>query len=343
MKLSSVPTKFNIPFANGAGASYIRAIPQASQTGTSPGAASLTDGFPPATFVSTSGGGVPPSGQDFNGILKQITQWSQWASAGNAVQYDSAFATAIGGYPAGAVLSSTPAGVLWVSTVDDNLTNPNTGGAGWVQIPTAVSGYGVDTGVANALSVTLSNPPPALYDGMRIVFRAANTNTTSCTINWGGLGAVSLVAVGANLGAGVIVAGAIYEAIYVASLSAFALIGQTAGQVIVPNAVIPGAAVNLSQLDGQNSSNGYQNVPSGVTRRWISSTVVLGTAGSLNFSKPFPTSVFGANAMVSGATNDGHLMRITGVSLTGISYDWDAFNTNSGGQTRNVFVEAVGN
>jgi len=55
--------------------------PQASQIGITNCAASLTDGFPPLTFVPVAQGGCPPFGSDFNGILRQITQWSQWMQA----------------------------------------------------------------------------------------------------------------------------------------------------------------------------------------------------------------------------------------------------------------------
>src|ERR1700733_10951473 len=99
MLQSSSPPKFPIPWAASAGIPYIRSIPVPSQIGLQNGAASLTTGFPPLTFTPAGAGGPPPFGEDFNGILKQITQWSQWQAAGGPIFYDSAFATAIGGYP----------------------------------------------------------------------------------------------------------------------------------------------------------------------------------------------------------------------------------------------------
>lgn len=135
MLASGIPAKFNIPWANGAGGSFIRPIPQASQIGVQDGAASLTDGFPPLNFVPVASGGVPPFGQDFNGILKQITQWAQWYSAGGPIVWDSAFSSAVGGYPAGAlVASAVTVGILWISTADNNTSNPDTGGANWLKI-----------------------------------------------------------------------------------------------------------------------------------------------------------------------------------------------------------------
>jgi len=133
---SSVPPKFPIVWGSSAGSAYIRSIPVPSQIGTQNCAASLTDGFPPLTFVPSVAGGCPPFGADFNGILKQVTQWNQWQQASGPIFYDSGFAAAIGGYPSGSMLNSavTP-GTIWMSTADNNTTNPDAGGANWVQAP----------------------------------------------------------------------------------------------------------------------------------------------------------------------------------------------------------------
>lgn len=132
---TNIPTRFHIPFANAAGSGFIRPIPEASQIGIQDGAASLETGFPPLCFQPVASGGVPPFGEDFNGLLKQITQWAQWQATGAAMLFDGAFATAIGGYPKGAELaSSVTVGTFWRSTVDNNTTDPDGGSAaGWVQ------------------------------------------------------------------------------------------------------------------------------------------------------------------------------------------------------------------
>lgn len=182
MKSSDVPVKFNIPFASGAVSSYVAAIPEASQIGISAGRASLTDGFPPDTFSPTGSGGVPPYGKDFNGILKQITQWSQWQGAGATVMYDSAFASAIGGYPIGALLSSATAGRLWLCTVENNSSNPDAGGTGWVAIqnslatqtisaagsPASTARFVELTGTTSTYTTTLLDP--ATQAGVQVYF-----------------------------------------------------------------------------------------------------------------------------------------------------------------------------
>lgn len=129
MQDSQIPAKFQAPFAYQATTGYIRSIPL------NPGssvAASLSLGFPPLTATPVEAGGTPPNIQDFNGILNQITAWSQWNQAGGPVVYDSAFSTAIGGYPKGAILANaSTVGAFWISTVDNNTSNPDTGGANW--------------------------------------------------------------------------------------------------------------------------------------------------------------------------------------------------------------------
>lgn len=131
MLAASIPAKFPIPFAANAGGSFVRAIP--TTTGT-PGAASLDQGFPPITFTPVGAGGDPPDGRDMNGILKEVTSWNQWQQAGGPIGYDGTFSAAISGYPIGALISSATLGQFWLSTVDGNTTDPDTGGGGWSAI-----------------------------------------------------------------------------------------------------------------------------------------------------------------------------------------------------------------
>lgn len=154
MQSTDVPSRFPIPFANGAGAGFIRDIPTAAAT--TPGAASLTEGFPPECFQPIAAGGVPPAGEDMNGVLFRVTGWARWQAAGGPVTFNSAFATAIGGYPAGAFLQSaiTP-GLFFISTAENNTTNPDAGGAGWqAVIPAKASSAQVVAGTDDASFIT---------------------------------------------------------------------------------------------------------------------------------------------------------------------------------------------
>jgi len=134
MKEADIPDKFPIPWANSASGTHKRSIPTSSQIGTTDGRASLEDGWVPLNFIDESAGGVPPSGKDDNGIKNRMTATLRWYSAGMHPKYDSSFSTAIGGYPLGAVLMKSDNSGFWRSTADDNTTNPDTGGAGWVSM-----------------------------------------------------------------------------------------------------------------------------------------------------------------------------------------------------------------
>lgn len=133
MQQSQIPVKISTPFADSAvDPTYKHQVPIASQIGITPGAASFTDGFPPVTFLDVGAGGVPPFGNDFNGLLFQMSSWLRWMMSGGAVPYDAAFQTLIGGYPLGAIVASaTTVRKFWVSTTENNVTDPDAAGAGW--------------------------------------------------------------------------------------------------------------------------------------------------------------------------------------------------------------------
>lgn len=99
-----------------------------------PGSASLNDGFPPLNMTPLASGGIPVSGADENGILYLLSTTIAAVSAGQVFNvYDAAYQTAIGGYNAGAILQQAANPLAyWVSTVNANMTDPDTGGGGWV-------------------------------------------------------------------------------------------------------------------------------------------------------------------------------------------------------------------
>lgn len=106
-------------------------IPQAASSVT--GRAGFDQGFPAINMTPKEEGGIPPFGQDFNGIFYEITKILQYMQAGGQPKFDADFASAIGGYPAGAILSSDDGMSLFRSVVDGNITNPNLGGDGWAR------------------------------------------------------------------------------------------------------------------------------------------------------------------------------------------------------------------
>lgn len=191
MQQSQVPPKFSIPWGNSAGSAYLRSIPIPSQIGIQNCAASLTDGFPPLTFVPGSAGGCPPFGADFNGVLKQATQWSQWQAAGAAPLYDASFSASIGGYPSGAVLANvSTAGCFWISTVDNNASNPDAAGAGWSSNCPGGGVASTSTGAANAQVIAAT--PFVRSVGATVNFVAGFSNTGPLQVNINGAGLVNV-------------------------------------------------------------------------------------------------------------------------------------------------------
>ena len=157
MQSSNIPSKIPLPFAYAAGGSYVNPIPTASQIGVVNGRASLHDGFPPLTFTPIGAGGVPPFGSDMNGILNEITAIQQWQEAGGFFPFDATFASAIGGYPKGAIIQSSllssPYPGLWMSIIENNSNAPDSGGAGWVPL----AWYGAEPITMSGTSVTPGN------------------------------------------------------------------------------------------------------------------------------------------------------------------------------------------
>lgn len=154
MQSSNEPVKISVPFAQNGDK---QVIPVASQVGVADGRASYNDGFPPITRIDILAGGIPPFGTDFNGILYAITNMLRWQNSGGVPKFDSAFSASIGGYPKGAVLQKATGIGWWISTVENNTSNPDGASpAGWVDAFAGVlSGLGTMSAQnANSVAIT---------------------------------------------------------------------------------------------------------------------------------------------------------------------------------------------
>lgn len=124
------PTNLQLPFA----ATGSKATIPNTATGTN--AASYPTGFPPVTMLPISGGGIPPKGVDFNGVLYDVSSHTLWVNAGGQYLFDSTLSTAMGGYPAGMVLQSNDGRSSYVSTINNNTTDfnstPASIGTSWI-------------------------------------------------------------------------------------------------------------------------------------------------------------------------------------------------------------------
>lgn len=151
MNITDAPKKQPVPFGvNGQRENLLPTTPAGDNT------ASYDAGFPPVTMILKAAGGLPPKGQDMNQILFELSSIARWFSAGGGNQFDSAFSTAVSGYPLGATVLATDGSGYWISTANANATNPENATSvltGW--LPHSQSGVTLITGLA-AANVTLT-------------------------------------------------------------------------------------------------------------------------------------------------------------------------------------------
>lgn len=142
------------PFGANAAGSYIQLpIPVPSQLPANPGRASFNDGFPSDTMGA---GGVPPYGQDMNGILYTVTAYAQALTGGQFWPYNPTWSAANSGYAIGAMVAMANGLGLWLNTVANNTNNPDTfspaASSGWVP----VNSYGSTSITVSSGTVTLT-------------------------------------------------------------------------------------------------------------------------------------------------------------------------------------------
>lgn len=294
MQTSDLPAKLYLPFGASAGGAYIRSIPLASQIGIVDGAASLTDGFVPLNATPIGAGGIPPDVRDMNGILNAATAWARWVGAGGQVAYDAALSTAIGGYPKGAVLiHGTTAGLFWVSTADNNVTNPDAGGAGWKLLaPSPASNAETQAGTDIAKYVT----PAGLADA-----RASSGELitgTDQTVFATALALAGLRADTATLATGTDIA-------KYATAAALAGLRATTGDVVtgtdLAKYVTPASLAGLGAYIG---TDGFYDFPGGFRVAWVHGTVNGNGYTNFNWTAAFPTACFAA--WVNGGEADNN-------------------------------------
>src|SRR5579863_2948931 len=148
------------PFGtNAANPTYINLpIPDPSQISITVNAASFNDGFPPSTMTPEASGGLPFFGQDMNGILWMVTAYCANFAAGALSPYNATLSANISGYPVGVVLVNANGNGLWVNQVSGNVTDPDTGGAGWAP----AAGVGGTQVALSSTNVTLTALQSAL-------------------------------------------------------------------------------------------------------------------------------------------------------------------------------------
>lgn len=156
----NAPIPFIKPFAE-SGAK--NAIPQNADIAT--GNAGFDVGFPPVTMLPKTAGGIPPWGQDFNGILFDITEALQYLQSGKPYAFNQDFAVAIGGYGKGSrVLDPSDKNTIWSSLIDSNTGTPSSAN-NWIKsgLIASESEYGqtkyatqseINSGLSDDVSIT---------------------------------------------------------------------------------------------------------------------------------------------------------------------------------------------
>lgn len=112
------------PFANSASPAERNDIPDERFPGMPPQSAAWDSGFPAITMQDFQLGGLPPNGQDFNGILYELSQHIVHQNLGGMYKF-SADVVAAGGYPQGALIAANDGLSFWASLQDDNVQDFN--------------------------------------------------------------------------------------------------------------------------------------------------------------------------------------------------------------------------
>lgn len=88
--------------------------------------ASIAEGFPEITMKALDNGGLPPRGQDCNGMFYLSTDQKVYLQNGGLITFDPSVAETIGGYPKGAILDYINESGMYGkvrSLIEDNLNN----------------------------------------------------------------------------------------------------------------------------------------------------------------------------------------------------------------------------
>ncbi|HGN1964934.1 TPA: hypothetical protein ACKRVN_003427, partial [Proteus mirabilis] len=101
-------------------------IPENHEVGMKGNQATWDQGFGQVTMIPEKAGGMPPQGMDFNGILNQMCETIVHISKGGVFKFSTDYATAINGYPKGAILQSEDEKKYYQSLIDNNKVNFNT-------------------------------------------------------------------------------------------------------------------------------------------------------------------------------------------------------------------------
>lgn len=134
-------------------------------------AATYTKGFPAVTMTPIAVGGQPPSGKDMNGILYELSSHIAYINKGGSYKFDADLCEEIGGYDIGCVLQSDDSLSLYVNTLPNNKTNPNTSNSrGWKVIASSSVADDLDKKLIKKVSIISSISELRKFAGNGVAF-----------------------------------------------------------------------------------------------------------------------------------------------------------------------------
>lgn len=95
-----------------------------------PGRASWQEGFPPETMQPEIAGGVPPFGEDANGVLLALSEHAVYLQSGNLFGFSADFISGGGSYNRGALVRGNDGATIYMAIVDGVTDDPNDPSAG---------------------------------------------------------------------------------------------------------------------------------------------------------------------------------------------------------------------
>lgn len=271
----STPSQISVPFAT---SGLKNSIPSSANPVT--GNAGYDAGFPAINMTPKEAGGIAPFGQDFNGILFDITTAIRFLEAGASFPFSSAFSTAVGGYPLGALVSMTDGAGLWRNTVANNTTDPETFGAGWQPERAGISTVPMTSAnvtltalqaarpiiiITGTLTANLNLIFPTYQNSWSVLNRATGAFSVTAKTSAG-----SGVAIPTGISVAIVGDGTnIVSASYAVQSS---VTDTTAGRAMIvaafglggdPVALAPGDDLNSARVTGYYYASGSTNSPSG--------------------------------------------------------------------------------
>lgn len=213
--------------------------------------------------------GTKPPKQFFNGALFAATQTLAYLHQMGVAEYHSSQE-----YHQGSMAIAN--GRVYQSKINDNTGNaPPASGetAQWAAIPNigevsqlvSRGSFFTDGGTANSYVLTSTGvSPSAYYDGMRVLFRPANGNNGSSSVNVSGLGVKTI----SNASTGFIKPGLLVELEYISATNDFRIL-------------------NSETYWNAGSNEGFE-ISNGKIVQWLRQSVAGDTEETISFPVPFP-------------------------------------------------------